>query len=83
MTIPENSPKDTKSLSQCNSPEANLDFAGFQSQRNCTQFWNPKAEKKCYRRDTRRECRVVCQTNNPDLEKTTARAVEERNNTTG
>jgi hypothetical protein len=38
MTVPEYSPKDKRILSQCNSLDANLDFAGFQSQKKQQNF---------------------------------------------
>jgi hypothetical protein len=57
--------KDMKILSQCNSLDANLDFAGFQSQEKQNRISRPKARKKCSWRDPGRECRAVCETNNP------------------
>jgi hypothetical protein len=59
--------KDRKILSQCNSLDAKLDFAGFQSQKKQNRISRPEARKKCSRRDPGRECRAVCETNNPQV----------------
>jgi hypothetical protein len=59
--------KDTRILSQCNSLDANLDFARFQSQKKQNRISRHKARKKCSRRDPCRECCAVCETNNPEV----------------
>jgi hypothetical protein len=61
--------KDKKILSQCNSLDPDLDFAGFQSHKKQNRISRPKASKKCSRRDPGRDCRAVCETNNPQVRK--------------
>jgi hypothetical protein len=76
--------KDTTILCQCNSLDANLDFAGFHChKKNRTEFRGPKIG-----RSVLGEIQVVSAVrfvNQTTLKsgKTTARAVGERNNATG
>jgi hypothetical protein len=79
-----NSPKDTKILShnQCFVLDANLEFAGFRSQKK-TEFRGPKLGRSVLGQiHVVSAVRFVKQTT-PRSGKTTALAVEERNNTTG
>jgi hypothetical protein len=75
--------KDRKILSQCNFLDAKLDFAGFQSQKNRTEFRGPKLERSFLGEiPVVSAVRFVKQTI-PRYGKTTAREMAERNNTTG